>query len=453
MIFRIKNVTSLFVLWIFASVCSADSVVKPHIDFIHYKVQITPDLNNKSIQGNVEISFSPIKDDLSQLSFTAGQKRIKSVYFEQKQLAFSIENDRVIIALPATLKANNIYSVKLDYSVSETRGLKFYDDHMFTVYHTNNWLVSHKALSDKATFDLFIRHDVTATAIGNGTLLSTERVSSAQVISHWQQTTPIPLYTFGFAVGKFQTHALEASGINISVLYRSQNKSGLTPALVDKAFVNTGDMLTFFEGKSGFKLDHDYTYVVVDGFMAQEASGYSLVGEKFVHTLLNDKQENWFIAHELAHEWWGNSVTSTNFSHFWLNEGLVVFMVAAYKQHLFGQDAYKNEIGLALKRIQRAAKQNRAGPVAFSKVIKEQDINHTMAYSKGAVVFYMLREKLGDALFWQGLKQYSRTYKGKSVTTQDLKATFEDVADIDLTTFFNQWVYGENIPTIHELTM
>ena len=79
-------------------------------------------------------------------------------------------------------------------------------------------------------------------------------------------------------------------------------KSGLTASLVSQAFVDTADMLTFFESKAGFSLNQDYTYVVVNGFMAQEASGYSLVGEKSVHTLLNNKQENWFIAHELAHE-------------------------------------------------------------------------------------------------------------------------------------------------------
>lgn len=421
---------------------------KSNIDFIHYKAEVTPDFITKSIEGTVEITFSPYIDNLDHLSFSAGSKQIKTVYFRAQKIDFSVEDDLFIVQLPASLKVNKTYSVKIEYKASETRGLKFYNDHLFTVYHTKDWLISHNKLSDKATFDLSIKHDATTTAIGNGTLVTRKKVSDTQLVSRWKQNIPIPLYTFGFAVGEFEKQSMGTSGVNISVFYRQQMKSDLTADLIDKAFADIADMLSFFESKAGFSLEQDYAYVVVDGHMAQEASGFSLVGEKFVHTLLNDKNENWFIAHELAHEWWGNSITSTNFSHFWLNEGLVVFMVAAYKQHLFGEEAYKNEMKVALKRIQSAVKEKRVAPVAFRKVIEERDINRTMVYSKGALVFYMLREKLGDKLFWQSLKRYSLTYKEKSVTTQDLKSIFEQVSQSDLTAFFTRWVYGQEIPII-----
>lgn len=71
-----------------------------------------------------------------------------------------------------------------------------------------------------------------------------------------------------------------------------------------------------------------------------------------------------------------------------------------------------------------------------------------MVYSKGALVFYMLREKLGDKLFWKSLKQYSLINRGQSITTQHLKSNFEQVSGTDLTTFFNRWVYGQEIPTL-----
>ena len=119
--------------------------------------------------------------------------------------------------------------------------------------------------------------------------------------------------------------------------------------------------------------------------------------------------------------------------------------MAAYKQHLFGDKAYQDEIVVALKRVERAIKKNR---VAFSKIIKEQEINHTMAYSKGSLVFYMHRKKLGDEVFWQALKHYSLSYQGQSVATQNLKSVFEEVSEVDLTPFFDRWVYGQEIPTI-----
>ncbi len=429
-------------------IVSEDIVNESNIDFVHYKTEIAPNFNTRSIEGVVEITFTPNVRDLNHLNFSAKFKQIKSVYFDEQKLDFSIENEVLTIQLPFLLKTHEAYSVKVEYEASPTRGMKFYEDHLFTVYHTKNWLVSHDDLSDKATFDLSIKHDAGITSIGNGTLVSKQRVSDTQVVSRWQQNTPMPLYTFGLAMGEFDELLIDTSGVNISVLYRPQAKSGLTADLVKKAFRDVTDMLSFFESKAGFRLEQNYTYVVVDGYLAQEASGFSLVGEKFVHTLLSEKNENWFIAHELAHEWWGNSITSSNFSHYWLNEGLVVFLVAAYKQHSFGETAYKNEIIVAVKRVKHAVKENKISPVAFRKVIREQDINRTMAYSKGALVFYMLREKLGDKLFWESLKKYSLTYKGQSVTTKNLKITFEQVAGTDLTAFFDRWVYGEEVPVL-----
>ncbi|RBP48549.1 M1 family aminopeptidase [Arenicella xantha] len=427
---------------------SKDIVDKSNIDFVHYQAEITPNFINKSIDGVVEITFTPQVQNVNYLSFSSEFKRIKSVYFDGKKLSFSVENDLLRVKLPASLKTIKTHSVKMDYSASPTQGMKFYDDHLFTVFHTNKWLISHNDLSDKATFDLSIKHDVTTSAVGNGTLVSRKKVGNTLLVSRWQQNTPIPLYTFDFAVGNFEKQSIDTDSVNISMLYRQEVRSGLSAELIEKAFKDVSDMLLFFESKAGFTLKQGYTYVVVDGSMAQEASGFSLVGEMFVHALQTDKNENWFIAHELAHEWWGNSITSSNFSHFWLNEGLVVFMVDAYKQHLFGEEADKNEMKVAIERVQRAVKENRVAPVAFKMVIRESEINHTMAYSKGALVFYMLREKLGDKLFWQSLKQYSLSYQGQSATTQNLKSSFEEVSQIDLTEFFERWVYGPEIPTL-----
>jgi len=122
--------------------------------------------------------------------------------------------------------------------------------------------------------------------------------------------------------------------------------------------------------------------------------------------------------------------------------------VAAYKQHLFGEDAYKKEIRLFIDRVERAVQKGKVSPVAFKHQIKEQEINRSMAYSKGALVFYMLRAKLGDKVFWQALKHYSVENKQSSVTTDDLKQAFEHISKQDLTDFFERWVYGEEIPKL-----
>ena len=99
--------------------------------------------------------------------------------------------------------------------------------------------------------------------------------------------------------------------------------------------------------------------------------------------------------------------------------------MAAYKLHLFGEAASKKEINLFIARVDRAVKKGRVAPVAFKHQIQEHEINRSMAYSKGALVFYMLREKLGNKTFWQALKHYSVNNKQASVTRDDFKRAFE----------------------------
>jgi aminopeptidase N len=426
-----------------------DFVAVNNVDFIHYKAELEANFKAQSVSGKVNIEFIPKVNNVNELTFSAKYKTIHSVQINNIATAHYIKDERLIVAFKEPLLINNSYTLRIKYQSLPKRGMKFYDDHLFTVYHTQNWLVSHNSIADKASFEVLLTHDAQLTSTSNGELISQQATSGNKVVSHWLQASPIPVYTFGFALGEFDEVNTTHKNSKLSYLYRKSPTSGLTTKKIKEIFVDVPDMIDFFEMKAGFALpNNSYQYVVVEGYMAQEAAGFSLVGEKFAHTVLEDKNENWFIAHELAHEWWGNSITCANFSHFWLNEGLVQFLVAAYKQHLFGEKAYKKEIGVAIVRVNRAVQKGKISPVAFKHQIKEQNINRTMTYSKGALIFYMLRNKLGDETFWQALKHYSVKNKQASVTTNDLKNAFEKISKQDLTPFFDRWVYGEEIPKL-----
>lgn len=444
--------TGLFFICLLAILnvdAQTDFIEPSKVDYIHYKAQLEPNFKTKVLTGNVNIEFVAQSSNVEQLTFSAKYKNIFSVTANNLAVSHHIKDESLVISFKEPLKLNQTYSLTIEYDASPERGMKFFDDHLFTVYHTKNWLVSHNEIADKASFELLLKHDAALVSVGNGQLKSKIRQTDNTMISHWLQNTPMPIYTFGFVLGEFKEITKQYKNTEVSYLYRSQIQSNLTHQKIDDIFIDVPDMISFFENKAGFPLPNNaYKYVIVDGYMAQEATGFSLVGEKYAHTVLEDKSENWFIAHELAHEWWGNSITCANFSHFWLNEGLVQFLVAAYKQHLFGEDAYKKEIRLFTDRVNSAVQKGKVSPVAFKHQIKEQEINRSMAYSKGALVFYMLRAKLGDKTFWQALKYYSVKNKQGSVTTYDLKHAFEQVSKQDLTDFFERWVYGEEIPKL-----
>ena len=426
---------------------SCAALAKGQVDFIHYKARLTPNFPSKSVAGKVEIEFSATADRIRELVLSAKYKEIRSVVGDRLGLSYRVDNDALVITFDRALIPGRHYRLDIAYRATPELGMKFHDDHLFTFYHTGNWLVSHEDIADKASFELLLTHDKDLIPVGNGKLVETLPQGSQRILSHWLQQTPIPVYAFGFALGAFERIGEHAGDSDIAYFYRKA--SDLSEANVKSGFRDVSDMIAFFQNKAGFSLtNRSYQYVLVEGYKAQEASGFSLVGEEFLRTLLKDENENWFVAHELAHEWWGNSITCADFAHFWLNEGLVQFLVAAYKEHRFGVDAYQREIGLAVDRVKRAVNEHRAGPVAFKHPLQERDINRTMVYSKGALVFHLLRNELGDKLFWQALRSYSSRHKGGSVTTEDLKQDFEAVSGKDLSGFFERWVYGPDIPEI-----
>ena len=426
-----------------ASQRQVDEVKNTDIDFIHYKASIEPSLELNNLSAEVDIEFQPLVANLVRLRFSAEYKQIKTVRLDGKILPFQIRRKQLIIRPRQPLKQEQSYVLSVAYQAAPEKGFQFHPDHMFSAYHTQNWLIAHDALNDKASFELLLRHPLDMESMGNGQLLSQTTLEGGKGLSHWKQQTPIPVYTFGFALGKFNSTRLATAEAPVDVYYRPTQVSELTEPEIKKAFEDVGDIISFMQDKAGFALSNQrYAYMVVAGSMAQEADGYSLVGEKFVKTLLENPEENWFIVHEIAHEWWGNSITCANLSHFWLNEGLVQFMVAAYQQHRFGESAYTREMELARQRVARAEEENRVGPVAYRQVIELGQINRTMVYSRGAQVFNQLRHLLGDEVFWLGIKAYSQQYQGQTVTTDDLRRTLEQVSQRDLEAFFEQWVYG-----------
>ena len=209
-----------------------------------------------------------------------------------------------------------------------------------------------------------------------------------------------------------------------------------------KVFNKTKDVINFFTKKSGFTLpSNTYTQVIVPENMAQEKSSLSILGYRFLEPMFSDEKEDWLIAHELAHQWWGNSITCLDWSHFWLNEGITTFMVAAFKESTWGREQYDREMKLAKKRYDYAREQNFDVPLSFSGKYPSLRIKRAITYSKGALFLDYLRTKLGDKIFWKAFKEYSLKSKGKLVSSQNFQIAFEKSVGFSLKKYFDNWVY------------
>lgn len=245
-----------------------------------------------------------------------------------------------------------------------------------------------------------------------------------------------PLYTLGFAAGRF-TDTRDPADPRLRYLGAADDEAALNAKFKDSARV-----LAFLEDKAGVPLPSGvYTQVLLPGGAAQEASHFSVIGRKMLDPILDNPQEDWVIAHEMAHQWWGNLITCATWGEFWLNEGITVFMTAAWKQHRWGDAAYQAELALLDKRWQRAKDAGFDRPLTWGGEYPSLGIRRAIQYSKGALFMHALRTEMGEAAFWGGLRRYTRDNVGRGVRSADLQAAMEASAGRSLKGIFDQWVY------------
>ena len=209
-------------------------------------------------------------------------------------------------------------------------------------------------------------------------------------------------------------------------------------------FGDTGRMIAFFEAKAGLPLPEGrYTQVLVDEHGDQEDAALSMIERASIEPILSDPHEDWIVAHELAHQWWGNLVTCADWRELWLNEGLTTFMVAAYKEQRWGRAAYDREIAIARARWDAAKQAGLDEPLSWRGTYPSLSAKRRIAYGKSVVFLNVLRSELGESAFWRSVRQYTRANAWRSVTAADLQKAFETESGRDLSPLFRLWVFGD----------
>lgn len=332
-------------------------------DVSHYEVRLVVDPKAKTIKGEETILYT------GDAPATFSAKGLKIEELER-----------------------NGHKLRFRFAGTPARGLRFDAASFHTAFFTCDWMVCVEDPGDKATLDLEVRVE------GGGKLHTSGKTD-----------TPLPAYLFGFAGGDLlEKRERLARGPEIVVLAEKEFGKDM-PRVVEE----TKAALRFFEEKSGIRYPHrTYTQIVIAGEAAQEGTDFAVV---------QGPPEPWLIAHELAHQWWGNSVTCRNWSHLWLNEGITTFMVAAYLEHRFGKAEYERELALLKKRHQVAVDAGFDVPLDFAGAYPSLKVRRAIQYSKGALRLADLRAKLGEEKFWRLLKAYTQRFEGGSVETKDFE--------------------------------
>lgn len=409
------------------------------IDVTHYEAQVEPDVLNKTVKGKVLIRFTSRLDNLKTIEFDCGELLIDAVRENKDTLTFLRSDGRLTISLLRPASANERREIEVEYHGTPRRGIRFFPEpaQVYTVFSTSQWLVCIDAPDDKATLHLKLIVPTEFNTVANGRFAGRRNKKDNKVVHEWKQAVPVPSYIFGFAAGRFRTLTEKHGRVQLRYLAMKFSDQELV-----RIFRDTADMISFFEARAGVRYaDSSYTQVLASGGVAQEMSGFTVMGESYGRKVLANERDLGLGAHELAHQWWGNMVTCRDWNHFWLNEGIATFMAAAYKEHRFGRGEYLKEIEDSRVSYQKVRDAGKDRSLVFPDWLKPTAEDRTLVYDKGAYVVHLLREELGERAFWQGMRQYTQKHFGKSVMTPDFQRAMEQASGKNLTDFFARWVY------------
>jgi aminopeptidase N len=360
---------------------------------------------------------------LRELRFDANALRLASATLDGAPVTWRTEERALVLALPRGLSPGETATLRFEYGGTPARGLVFDAGMVYSTYFSCDWML---CALDRPGDKFVLKVD-------------------AAVPAEWRSfvsepSRPYSAYVQGFGAGSW-TEVRERIG-ETELVFASAHASA---AELRSMFAETGRMVEFYRARAGVTFPHaTYTQLLVRGAAAQEGAGFAILGDDVVRPVLADPQDDWAIAHELAHQYWGNLLTCESWSEFWLNEGLTTFMVAAWKQQRWGEAQYQREIATATERWTRAREAGWDRPLAFAGVYPDLRTRRAIQYSKGMLLFVELRRTLGEDLFWRGIQAYTRAHAGGVVTSVDLQRAFESEGAQGVGTLFAEWVYEES---------
>ncbi|HEX8309291.1 MAG TPA: M1 family metallopeptidase [Allosphingosinicella sp.] len=408
---------------------------EPAYDVTHYAVTLKPDLAAESIEGSTEMTIRGAGSD--RIRFSDNGLLLESVEVDGRPATVARDGPSLIVSLKRPLASGKTAKLRFRYRGTPRRGIVFGEGTAYSSYFTCHWMICDiDRPADKATLRLDLILPAGKSSIASGIQAGKTGAGPGLERHRWIQDRPYSAYLFGFAVGFDRKTASSHRGVELIAA------GDLSPEEMERRLSDTDRMLDFFREKAGLPLPHRrYVQIVVPGGEAQEKSSFSLLGRSHLDRRLEDPKEDWVIAHELAHQYWGNLVTCESWTDFWLNEGITTFMVAAWKERRWGRAAYDREMDLARARVERLRDGGLDVPLTYAGEYPSLGAKRAVTYSKGALFMDALRRELGEAAFWAGLRRFTREYAGKAATSRDFERAYEASSGRDLSALFGEWVY------------
>lgn len=381
------------------------------------------DLAKQHLAGEARIRIHSQADaEVSALEMDAGALQITSVMEGQAAQSFDRDHNKLFIVLTRPLRADEPRTITVAYQGGPAAGLRFFPDQIYTSA-TSDWMPCNDSSGERATLHLTITAPAEMKAAASGKLTAT-RTSSGQSVSEWQLDSPTEPSWFGFAVGNFAEKTSDAEGIEMRILGKSSQIGEGT-----EIFEPTAAAMHYLGERTGKHYPGEtYTQVFVHGDgMRAMAGGLALLPESDVEGLGKQPDHVWLLTDEMAHQWYGIGISVKDWSDLWLSEGISGFLADAFSGQRLGKEMYEKEIQHARQIYTQLRAEGKDRPLSDTGWTTRQQASGEIPEYKGTWFLYLVNQMLGDAVFRDGLRLYTKDEWGEAATSGDLQRAFDAV--------------------------
>ena len=452
---------------------------QPGVDIEHYVFALELSDASDEIRGDATVSVRFTRDGLTSffLDFatpaTGKGMTTTAVVSDSVALRHTHAQNRLTITLPRPSKAGELRRFTVRYRGIPADGLRMgvnkYNERGFFSWNwpdkAREWLPMIDHPSDKATSEFLITAPDKYAVVANGLRQSEVSLGDGRKRTHWKQGVPIASWLNAIGVAQFAMHhGGFVKGVELQTWVARQELD----AGIARFEPTSRRALEFFSERIG-----PYSYEKLANVTAPFDGGATehatviFYGDGGVRSGAAPPQpppqpqaasgrrrtagdppagSGGVIAHEIAHQWFGNSVTESDWDDAWLSEGFATYFTVLYDEHYVGHDAFIRSVQSMFARARTA--QQTEKPLVHENISDLRGVIPQLVYQKGGSVLHVLRGQVGTETFWSAIREYYRRYQNGLATSKDLQRVFEETSGQDLEWFFAQWLHWPAVPAL-----
>ncbi len=431
-------------------------------DAIHYCIKLDVDMDRKKLTGENSITLKPLRSDLAKVALDAVSLVVTDVISDKGiPLDFEQTNEKLNVDLNRAYSYADTVKFTVHYYLTEqVLGLRFIDATENSPFQVSSdcfpnkarqWIPCYDYPNDKVTQEMIVTVDEKYKVLSNGTLMDIyENKQAGKHTYHWKQSLPHSTYLVNLSIADYAVIKDSLGSLPVNYWVYNNNVED-----AKRSFAKTPYMIDFFNKLYNYEYPWEKYDQVISKYLGggAEATSATLLGEGAV---TNQKEEIDFsyegvIAHEIAHQWWGDLITSRSWEHTWMNESFATYSDYLYKRYAWGNDEAEYDLLRKKNAYLREAHDSYMRPIVFNKYEDPGQNFDSHTYPKGANVLHMLRFVLGDDTFFRVLSAFLHKHEFQPVTTQDFMKCVKDISGKNMDWFFEQFLFHPGHP-VFEIT-